>query len=62
VSPDLKSRAQRNLLAVAGDDPGALQVPRFRRDDVRAITEFLMQKLSLKLGPHAARSVAAGAA
>lgn len=47
VSPDLKCRAHQNLLAVVGDDPGALAVPRFNRDDVRAITEFLLQKLSL---------------
>ena len=48
VSPDLKCRDDRNLLAVVGDDPGALSVPRFNRDAVRAITEFLMKSLSLK--------------
>ena len=47
VSPDLKCRSHQNLLAVVGDDPGAFAVPRFNRDDVRAITEFLLQKLSL---------------
>jgi molybdopterin-guanine dinucleotide biosynthesis protein MobB len=47
ISPDLKCRDTRNLLAVVGDDPGALEVPRFNRDDVRAITNFLLKKLSL---------------
>lgn len=47
ASPDLKCRSHQNLLAVVGDDPGALAVLRFNRDDVRAITEFLLQKLSL---------------
>lgn len=47
ISPDLKCREDRNLLAVVGDDPGALEVPRFNRDDVRAMTGFLLKKLSL---------------
>ncbi len=46
-SPDLKCREHHNLLAVVGDDPGALTVPRFHRDAVRALTEFLLKKLSL---------------
>jgi len=45
VSPELKCRGQRNLLAVVGDDPGALSVPRFQRDAVRAIAEFLVRNL-----------------
>jgi molybdopterin-guanine dinucleotide biosynthesis protein MobB len=45
VSLDLKCRNHRNLLAVVGDDPGALEVPRFHRDAVRAIAEFLMKTL-----------------
>lgn len=48
VSPDLKCRDHRNLLAVVGDDPSALEVPRFHRDAVRAIVKFLMESLSLK--------------
>ena len=47
VSSDLKCRDARELLAVVGDDPGALAAPRFHRDAVRAITEFLMRTLSL---------------
>ncbi len=47
VSPDLKCRDHQNLLAVVGDDPGALNVPHFHRDTVRAITEFLLSSLLL---------------
>lgn len=44
-SPDLKCREHQNLLAVIGDDPGALTVPRFDRDAVRALAEFLLESL-----------------
>ncbi len=44
-SPDLKCRGHRKLLAVVGDEPGALSVPRFQRDAVREIVEFLMESL-----------------
>lgn len=44
-SPDLKCRTHRRLLAVVGDDPGGLNVPRFQRDAVREITEFLLRNL-----------------
>jgi molybdopterin-guanine dinucleotide biosynthesis protein MobB len=47
-SPDLKCRGRRNLLAVIGDVPGAFEVPRFNRDDVRAIVEFLLKRLPFK--------------
>jgi molybdopterin-guanine dinucleotide biosynthesis protein MobB len=52
VSPDLKCRNHRNLLAVVGDDPGALAAPRFHRDAVRAITEFLLKNLFVKPSLH----------
>ena len=48
VSPDLKCRNDQNLLAVVGDDPGALAAPRFHRDAVRAITEFLLENLFVR--------------
>ena len=48
VSLDLKCRDSRKLLAVVGDDPGALAVPQFHRDAVRAITEFLLKNLFVK--------------
>jgi molybdopterin-guanine dinucleotide biosynthesis protein MobB len=51
-SPDLKCRDHQNLLAVVGDDPGALEVPHFHRDAVRAITEFLLKNLSLRCSLH----------
>lgn len=44
-SPDLKCHSPQNLLAVVGDDPGALTVPRFDRDAVRALAEFLLESL-----------------
>ncbi len=44
-SADLKCRGHQNLLAVIGDDPGALTVPRFDRDAVRALAEFLLESL-----------------
>jgi molybdopterin-guanine dinucleotide biosynthesis protein B len=47
-SPDLKCRDHRGLLAVVGDDPGGLKVPRFERDAVREIAEFLMENLLWK--------------
>lgn len=52
VSPDLKCRDTRKLLAVVGDDPGALAAPRFHRDAVRAITEFLLKNLFVKPSLH----------
>lgn len=47
-SPELKCRDQRQLLAVVGDDPGGLSVPRFDRDAVREIASFLLKALALK--------------
>jgi molybdopterin-guanine dinucleotide biosynthesis protein MobB len=44
-SPDLKCRNHPQLLAVVGDDPGGLNVPRFERDAVREIAEFLLRNL-----------------
>jgi len=52
VSPDLKCRNDQNLLAVVGDDPGALAAPRFHRDAVRPITEFLLKNLFVKPSLH----------
>ena len=48
LSPDLKGRDSRKLLAVVGDDPGALAAPLFHRDAVCAIAKFLLRNLSLK--------------
>ena len=48
VSLNSICRDDRNLLAVVGDDPGALSIPRFHRDAVCAITELLLRNLSLK--------------
>ncbi|MBV6504759.1 MAG: Molybdopterin-guanine dinucleotide biosynthesis adapter protein [Syntrophorhabdaceae bacterium] len=51
-SPDLKCRDHRRLLAVVGDDPGGLDVPRFERDAMRDITELLIEKLFCKAKLH----------
>lgn len=48
ISPELKYRDQRQLLAVVDDDPGGLSVPRFDRDAVREIASFLLKALELK--------------
>jgi molybdopterin-guanine dinucleotide biosynthesis protein MobB len=45
LSKDLISRGNWNLLAVIGDDPGNLHVPRFHRDAVPAIGDFVIRAL-----------------
>jgi molybdopterin-guanine dinucleotide biosynthesis protein MobB len=45
VSANLMSRGREDLLAVVGDDPGDLAVPRFHQDAVGAIGRFIINKL-----------------
>lgn len=45
VSRNLITRRQRNLLAVVGDDPGGLAVPRFHRDAISAIGQFIIEHI-----------------
>lgn len=41
---DWKSRTNReNLLAIVGDDPGDVDVPRFSRDAISAIGDFIIE-------------------
>jgi hypothetical protein len=49
VSANLLSRGRENLLAVVGDDPGDLQVPRFHQDAIGAIGQFIIDHLMM---PH----------
>ncbi|MCH8874883.1 hypothetical protein IH824_19335 [candidate division KSB1 bacterium] len=38
------SQKYSNLLAVVGDDPGGVEVPRFHRDAISAIGEFVIEQ------------------
>jgi len=45
LGKEFLSREDRTLMAVAGDDPGGLTVPRFDLDDVTGIVDFIEKKV-----------------
>lgn len=53
VSKELLGQKDSNLLAIVGDDPGDVEVPRFHRDAILAIGEFVIEHCVKRLPEHA---------
>ncbi len=56
VSKQLLRQKCSNLLAIVGDDPGGIEVPRFHRDAISAIGGFIIERCVKQL-PEAINSV-----
>lgn len=53
VSRELRGQKYSNLLAIVGDDPGGVEAPRFHRDAISAIGEFVIEQCVKRLPEHA---------